>query len=165
MSCATLSTQILERDESKKNVRLSKGQDVFILVPRIKDNDILRENLEESGFSSERFCNILQQELLKEINSREVNADSSQEKKGNSLEIEIMEIQREDKFLGLFGENKAKLRANIVLIVDGNQREFESVTYEGASSTSIGGIEVSSSDPVKTIAETFSIGVASNIIK
>ncbi len=165
MSCASLSTQIAERDESRKNIRLLPGQEVVVLTPKIRESEALLKTVEKSGFNAGGYCNALQLALIKELNSRGVKAVAGEEKKGNTLEFEVMNLQRKSKFLGLVGENKATLRASIVLIVDGNRREFESVTQEGASSTSVVGVEVSSSDPVKTIVKTFGIGIASRIVK
>ena len=165
MSCASLSTQIVERDESKKNIRLLPGQEVVVLTPKIRESEALLKTVEKSGFNAGGYCNALQLALIKELNSRGVKAVAGEEKKGNTLEFEVMNLQRKSKFLGIFGENEATLRASIVLIVDGNRREFESVTQQGASSTSVVGVEVSSSDPVKTIVKTFGIGIASRIVK
>lgn len=165
MSCASLSTQIVERDESRKNIRLLPGQEVVVLTPKIRESEALLKTVKKSGFNAGGYCNALQLALIKELNSRGVKAVAGEEKKGNTLEFEVMNLQRKSKFLGLVGENKATLRASIVLIVDGNRREFESVTQQGASSTSVVGVEVSSSDPVKTIVKTFGIGIASRIVK
>ena len=165
MSCARLTTQIAERDESRKNIRLLPGQEVVVLTPKIRESEALLKTVAKSGFNAGGYCNALQLALIKELNSRGVKAVAGEEKKGNTLEFEVMNLQRKSKFLGLAGENKATLRASIVLIVDGNRREFESVTQEGASSTSVGGVEVGSSDPVKTIVKTFGIGIASRIVK
>jgi len=166
MSCASLSTQIVERDESRKNIRLLPGQEVVVLTPKIsRESEASLKAVEKSGFNAGGYCNALQLALIKELNSRGVKAVAGEEKKGNTLEFEVMNLQRKSKFLGIFGENEATLRASIVLIVDGNRREFESVTQQGASSTSVVGVEVSSSDPVKTIVKTFGIGIASRIVK
>jgi len=168
MSCGLrkLSTQIKDRDESRKNIRLVAGQKVVVLMPKVRESEALTKTIRKSGFDAEGYCKALQLALIEELNSRGVEAVVGEEKKGNTLEVEVMELKRKGKFLGIAGENEASLRASVVLVVEGTRREFESVTTEGQrSSTEVIGIQVSGSDPVKTIVNTFGLGIASRIVK
>ena len=163
--CASLSTHIAERDESAKNIKLSPGQEVIVLMPKAWDSEALQTVVQKAGFNTQSFLEAVRQELLAQLTSRGVKAIAEQEQASNTLEIEVMGLKRKGKFLGLFGEKEAELRASIILVVAGNRREFESVTQQGSgSSTEVMGVEVSSSEPVKEIVKTFAIGIASRIV-
>ncbi len=163
--CASLSTQITERDESGKSIKLSPGQEVVVLMPRALNREALATVLQESDFTTESYLQALQQALLEELDSRGVHAVAGQAREGNTLETVVTELKRKSKFLGLAGENEATLRASNILVVGGHRREFESETRQGAtSSTEVAGIEVSHSDPVKEIVKTCAIGIASAVV-
>ncbi len=139
---------------------------MVVLMPKVRESEALTKTIRKSGFDAEGFGRALQTALIEELNSRGVEAVVGEEKKGNTLEVEVMELKRKGKVLGIFGENEASLRASVVLVVEGTRREFESVTTEGQrSSTEVIGIQVSGSDPVKTIVNTFGLGIASRIVK
>ncbi len=162
--CASLSTSIAERDELAKNIKLSPGQDVIVLMPKASDSEALEKVVQNRGFTTQSFLEAIQQELIAQLISRGVQAIAEQEQASNTLEIEVTGLKRTGKVLGLFGETKAELRANITLVVAGNRREFESVTGQGTTETSLVGVTVASSEPVKGIVKTFAIGIASRIV-
>jgi hypothetical protein len=163
--CASLSTQIAERDESRKDIKLSPGQEVVVLMPKAMDSEALETVLQDSDFTTESYMQALQQALLEELESRGVHAVAGEGREGNTLQIVVTELKRKSKFLGLAGENEATLRTSSILVVEGHRREFESETRQKpTSSTEVVGIEVSHSDPVKLIVKTCAIGIASAVV-
>ena len=163
--CASLSTNIAERDESAKNIKLSPGQEVIVLMPKASDSEALESVVQKGGFNTQSFLEAIRQELIAQLTSRGVRAIAEQEQASNTLEIEVTGLKRKGKALGMFGETKAELRANITLVVAGNRREFESVTQQGTTETSVAGVTVASSEPVKGIVKTFATGIASRIVQ
>ena len=126
--CSSLMMSVKDRDNASKHIVLKSGDEVSVLMPAIQEKLIAK--IKKADWTEEKFAVTLQNEIVTELNRRDVKAKADSSKDNNYLMIHINEYNAGSgaaRALGITGLGLAesKLEGTAILSTSNGKRELE----------------------------------------
>jgi len=144
-SCTSLMMSVKDRDSANQHIIVKPGGQVAVHMPEIREE--LIERIKGAGWTEERFCSKLQEELISELIRRGVDAMADSSKEGHYLTIHINEFKSGSGVARALsvgpGFGDSKLEGTAILSTSEGRRELELKKRGQKSGVSEGGDQTS----------------------